>query len=306
MQQKSKGHWVRRVVRILIGFVLFFITICLVLDHFVQFRMHDAELLSFFSSENLPVRIRYYEAEGRKMRYISVGDESLPALVFIHGSPSSLSIYKNYYKDSLFQNTFHILAVDRPGYGYSGFGDKEPSIQKQAQMIKPILDTLHTLQKPVLISSGSYGTSIACRLVMDNPGMVDGMVLVAPSLAPGEERLFWFTHAVESPLVNWFIPRMLQVANAEKVHHQEELEKMLPYWSSINIPIIYIQGEKDELIDTSNASFARKQLVNVPFLEINMVKGRKHFLAFDEHQLISRKILELYRRVKAAPSPKTS
>jgi pimeloyl-ACP methyl ester carboxylesterase len=173
-------------------------------------------------------------------------------------------------------------------------------------MIKPILDTLHTLQKPVLISSGSYGTSIACRLVMDNPGMVDGMVLVAPSLAPGEERLFWFTHAVESPLVNWFIPRMLQVANAEKVHHQEELEKMLPYWSSINIPIIYIQGEKDELIDTSNASFARKQLVNVPFLEINMVKGRKHFLAFDEHQLISRKILELYRRVKAAPSPKTS
>jgi pimeloyl-ACP methyl ester carboxylesterase len=193
------------------------------------------------------------------------------------------------------------LAVDRPGYGYSGFGNKEPSIEKQARMIKPILDTLHALQRPVLISSGSYGTSIACRLVMDNPGMIDGMVLVAPSLAPGEERLFWFTHAVESPLVNWFIPRMLQVANAEKVHHQEELEKMLPFWSNIKIPIIYIQGEKDELIDTSNASFARRHLVHAPYLEINMIKGRKHFLAFDEHLLISRKIMELYRRVKDAP-----
>jgi pimeloyl-ACP methyl ester carboxylesterase len=97
---------------------------------------------------------------------------------------------------------------------------------------------------------------------------------------------------------------MLQVANAEKVHHQEELEKMLPYWPNIKIPLIYIQGEKDELIDTSNASFARRHLVHAPYLEINMIKGRKHFLAFDEHQLISRKIMELYRRVKAAPSVK--
>jgi len=298
MNTKIKCRWFRRLFRVLIALIVLFIVACLVFDHFVQFRMNDDELKTFFSEHQTPLRINYYEAEGRTMRYISVGDSTKPALLFIHGSPSSLSIYKNYYKDSVFKSTFHMLAVDRPGYGYSGFGDKEPSIEKQARMIRPILDSLHNLQRPVIISAGSYGTSIACRLVMDYPGLVDGLVLVAPSLAPGEETVFWFTKTVENSMINWFIPRMFQSANAEKIHHEEELKKMLPHWHKINIPVIYIQGEKDELIDTSNASFARKHLINVPYLEINMIKNRKHFLAFDEHVTISRKILELYRRLE--------
>ncbi|HEY0067647.1 MAG TPA: alpha/beta hydrolase [Flavisolibacter sp.] len=297
-KRKRKGRWLRRLLRVVAGFILLFIAACLVLDYFVQFRMSDEELKEFFAKNKVPAEVRYYRAGGRTMRYASMGHDSLPALLFIHGSPSSLSIYKDYYKDPEFLSKFKMYAVDRPGYGNSGLGNAEPSIQKQAEMIRPILDSLNKVKKPVIIMAGSYGTSIACRLAMDHPGLVDGLVLVAPSLAPGEETVYWFTPAVESPLVNWFIPRMLRTANAEKIHHEEELRKMLPYWQNIRIPVMYLQGDKDELIDTSNASFARRHLVNVPFLEITWLKGRKHFVAFDEQPMIRRKILEMNDRLR--------
>ncbi len=47
---------------------------------------------------------------------------------------------------------------------------------------------------------------------------------------------------------------------------------MLPYWKNIRVPVIYLQGEKDNIIDTSNAGFARQQLVNVPYLDIKFYK----------------------------------
>ncbi|MEI9911547.1 MAG: hypothetical protein WDO71_18975 [Bacteroidota bacterium] len=86
------------------------------------------------------------------------------------------------------------------------------------------------------------------------------------------ETYFWFTHIVEHASIRWFIPRLFKSANTEKVYHRKELEKMLPYWKNIRVPVIYLQGEKDNIIDTSNAGFARQQLVNVPYLDIKFYK----------------------------------
>ena len=292
-EQKLKFRWLRRILRIIAGCILFFIIACFVFDHFVQFRMSDDDLLSFLNNNHAKGEIRYYESHGRKIRYLSVGDNSLHALFFIHGSPSSLSIYKDYYKDPLFLKTFKMYAVDRPGYGNSGFGDPEPSIRKQVEMIAPILDSLNKITHPLIIVAGSYGTSVACRLVMDHPDLADGLVLVAPSLAPGEEKVFWFTNAVENPLINWFIPRMFQSANTEKIHHKEELTKMFPLWPKIHIPVMYMQGANDKLVYTSNATFAKQHLTNVPYLDIHFFENKPHFIPFSERPFIRQKILQM-------------
>lgn len=293
--QKAKRNlrWLRITLRIIVGFIVFFIIACFVFDHFVQFRMSDNELLSFFAENHIRGEIRYYTSHDRKIRYVSIGDNGLPALFFIHGSPSSLSIYRDYYKDSLFLRTFKMYAVDRPGYGNSGFGEPEPSIEKQVEMIEPIIDSLNKIKHPLIIVAGSYGTSVACRLVMHHPNLVDGLVLIAPSLAPGEEKVYRFTNIVESPLLNWLIPRMFKSANTEKIHHREELVKMLPYWSKITIPVIYMQGEKDGLVYTSNAAFAKQYLINAPYLEIHFFKGKPHFIPFSERPYIREKILQM-------------
>lgn len=278
--------------------IVLFIIACFIFDHYVQFRKSDKELQEIFAQNNIPATIHYYEARGRKLRYVSVGNDSLPTLLFLHGSPGSMSYYSWRYKDSTIQNTFRVYAVDRPGYGYSGFGHPEPSIQKQSEMIRPILDSLNRARHPIIVVGGSYGSSIACRLAMDHPDLVDGLVLTGPSLAPGKEAYYWFNPVIENPAIRWFIPRLFRSANTEKMHHRTELEKMLPLWKNIRVPVIYMQGAKDNIIDTANAGFARKQLVNVPYLNIHFFPHREHRLAQFEWQAIKTGIMKVYDMVK--------
>jgi pimeloyl-ACP methyl ester carboxylesterase len=293
-KQKRKYRWFRRLLRTLVVLIVLFIIACFIFDHYVQFRKSDDELKKIFAEKNIDGKISYYTTHGRTLRYSSAGNDSLPTLLMLHGSPGSISYYSSRFADSVIRTHFKVYAVDRPGYGYSGFGDPEYSIQKQSEMIRPILDSLNKAKHPIIVMGGSYGSSVACRLAMDHPELVDGLVLTGPSLAPGEETYFWFTYIIENPMIRWFIPRLFKSANTEKVHHKAELEKMLPYWKNIRVPIVYIQGELDEIIDTSNAGFARKHLVNAPYLDIQFIKNRHHRLAQFEWPAIRESVMKMY------------
>jgi pimeloyl-ACP methyl ester carboxylesterase len=296
---KRKGRLLRRSLRLLLVLVVLVIIACFIFDHYVQFRKSDKELEAFYAANKIPATLGYYETQGRRLRYVSVGHDSAEGtLLFLHGSPGSMSFYSGRFKDPDILSKFKIYAVDRPGYGYSGFGDPEPSIQKQSEMIRPVLDSLHKAKHPVIIVGSSYGSSIACRMVMDHPGLVDGLVLTGPSLGPGLETYFWFTPLIESPAIRWFIPRLFRSANTEKVHHKKELEKMLPLWKNITVPVVYIQGENDNIIDTSNAGFAKKHMVNAPYLHIEFIKDREHRLAQFEWPRFREAILQVYEKTR--------
>ncbi len=295
---KRKYRWLRRSLRISGVLLVLFIIACFVFDHYVQFRKSDKELNEIFAERKIDAKINYYEVRGRTLRYISSGNDTLPTLVMLHGSPGSISYYSGRLSDPAIKGKFRVYAVDRPGYGYSGFGHPEPSIQRQSEMIRPILDSLNKARHPIIIMGGSYGSSVACRLAMDHPELVDGLILTGPSLAPGQEKYFWFTQIIEYPAIRWFIPRMFKSANTEKVHHKEELEKMLPLWKNIRVPVIYMQGENDNIVDTTNASFARMQMINAPFLDIKFMKNRAHLLAQFEWPAIRESIVKMYEMVK--------
>lgn len=186
--QKRKGRAWRRLARVLIVLVLLFIAACFVVDHYMQFRKSDEELRKIYADSHLTASIHYYKAQGRTLRYIRSGSDSLPTILFLHGSPGSISYYGRRLGDSGIAGKFFVLAVDRPGYGYSGFGDPEPSIQKQAAAIRPLLDSIEHAHHPIIVVGGSYGSSVACRLAMDYPQLVDGLVLTGPSLGRGVRR----------------------------------------------------------------------------------------------------------------------
>lgn len=293
-----KYRWLRRLIRVFLVLILVFIIACFVFDHYVQFRRSDKELTDIFAQRNLDARVGYYTSHGRTLRYIVSGPDTLPILLLLHGSPGSISYYAGRMSDSSIRNRFRVIAVDRPGYGYSGFGDPEPSIELQAAMIRPLIDSLQKPVRPVIIAGGSYGASVACRIAMDYPELVDGLVLTGPSLGPGLERYYWFTHIIEHWSIRWFIPRLFRSANTEKVHHREELEKMLPLWNRIKVPVAYLQGESDDIVDTTNANFARTHLVNAASLDIQFVKGRFHRLAQFEWPLIRQQILSVYEKAR--------
>jgi uncharacterized protein len=287
------ARMVRIFIRFVLGVVIFLVVSLLVGDRFVQFRMDDKDLIEWFKARHIEPHIGYYEARGRKVRYIGVGDNPEATILFIHGAPSSMSYWKAYLADSVLLSRATMYAVDRPGYGYAGLADPLPDISAQAAIISKILDSLHRVNRPVIVVGVSYGSPIAARLTMDYPELVDGLILMAPPLGPGREEYFWFTNPIESPLVHWIIPRMLQTANREKIYHRGELTKMLPLWDRIHVPVMYLQGQEDRLVDTSNATFAREQLTNVPYLNIQMIPGRGHLIAFDEKDRIVQTIVNM-------------
>lgn len=295
-KQRKRIKWLRRSVAGTFILLLLFIIACFIFDAKVQFRRDDETMMQIFRERNLDASVNYYTTHGRKLRYIESGSDSLPVLLLLHGSPGSISYYAGRMADTVIRKRFHVIAVDRPGYGYSGFGKPEPSIEKQAAMIRPLLDSLYESKRPVIIAGGSYGASIACRIAMDYPWLVDGLVLSGPSLAPGKEKYFWFTHIIEHKSIRWFIPRLFRSANTEKVHHKEELKKMLPLWEKIKVPVAYLQGEDDNIIDTANAGFAKKMLINAPYLDIRFIKGRQHRLARYEWPTIRKAILDIYEK----------
>ena len=298
MKSLIHRRWLRIAVRTLSIFILIVVLACFVFDHFVQLRDSDEELLSFFKQHHIDGRVGYYTAHGRRLRFVSVNADTLPTLLLIHGSPSSTSMYKAYFADTDLRKKFHMLAIDRPGYGYSGLGNPETSIQLQSDMIRPLVDSIYTAHHPILVVGFSYGSSIACRFVMDHPNLADALVLIGPSLAPGEEKTYWITPYIESPALQWMVPRIFKTANTEKLAHRKELEKMLPLWDHIHVPVMYLQGANDHLIYTGNAAFARKHLINAPFLEFHFFKGRSHFIPFSERHAIKKDILSVYARVK--------
>lgn len=288
------GKRIFRIVwRTILVLVVLFIVTLLVFDRFVQFRMSDSEVKQWFAGQHVGATIHYYETHGRQLRYIATGKDTGATILFIHGAPSSSTYYRDYLTDSMLLGRAHLLAIDRPGYGYSGLGQPVTSIQEQAAMIRPLLDSLQRVHHPVIVVGASFGTAVACRIAMDYPDLVDGLVLVAPAIAPGEEKTYWFTPMIEGPLFHWMIPRMLQTANAEKISHPLELQAMLPLWKNIRIPVNYLQGANDALVYTSNAAFAKAQLVNSPRVNITLIPGRGHLIAFVEKDRILRSILDM-------------
>lgn len=288
----------RILLKIVIWALVLLIVLLLIFDRLVQFRMDDAGLTKYFADHKVQAHIAYYKAGGRDVRYVQVGDQPEATLLFIHGAPSSLSYWRGYLSDSLLLSKATIYAVDRPGYGYSGLADPLPGIAAQAAIIKVILDSLHQAHHPVVVVGVSYGAPIACRLAMDYPELVDGLVLTGPALAPGQERVFWFTYMIENPLLHWAVPRMFQSANQEKIHHKEELTKMLPLWPRIHVPVAYLQGANDELVYPANADFAKSHLTNATSLDVQMIAGRGHLIAFSEKARIEKAILDVLDKCK--------
>ncbi len=286
----------RIALKVVVGIYLFLVAGLMITDRFLQFRNTDEEIIRYYQTRKLPISIQYYQSQGRQIRYVTTGNDPLkPVILFIHGAPSSSSYYRHFLSDTLLRSAANLIAIDRPGYGYSGFGNPEPDIGKQAAMIAPVLDSLHKGTRPVVVVGASYGTPVASRLLMDFPTLGDGLLLIAPSLAPGEEYTYWVSHVLESPLFSWAQPRMLHSANVEKFTHEAELLKMENRWNEIKVPVIYFQGQEDDLIYTTNALFAKKKITASESLSIRMIPDRGHLLVYDEAKRIKTAIMEMIK-----------
>lgn len=275
---------------------------------YLEFRIDDQEYLAILSDAPLghTATLSYYKSGDREIRYIEIGDPSLPLVMFIHGSPASSEFWRNYLVDSSLLQRAKLMAVDRPGYGYSGYGNIITSIKRQADMIAPILREKRKQHSVILLHGSSYGGTVAARLAMDYPELVDGIIFQSSSLAPGEETTYWITYPTSHWSISWLLPPTLRNANLEKLSHKFELQKMEGLWDQITAACTILHGDADELIWPTNADFAMERLHNAIYRQKIIVQGRGHDLALTTPDLIKSSIINtmevvLQKQVENAP-----
>lgn len=279
---------------------------------FVDSRKTDQELAEEFKGQRIRPTVHYYHVAGkpgekpRTIRYLETpalkGDSAQPVILFVHGAPSSLSFFDKFFKDTLLLNKAQLVAVDRPGYGYSDFGRVETSIINQAKFLQPLIDRFRKAPFLMLVGS-SYGGSVSARLAMNNPDLVDHVVFVSSALGPGLERTYAISYLADSPLVYWCVSPLLRLANDEKLAHREALEAILPDWPKIRANITMLHGQRDELVYPTNVSFAENHLVNAQVKQFLLPENR-HDIVFNKREYMTQIILDILNRREQREEPK--
>ena len=239
------------------------------------------------------LQIGNLQVNDRNMHYAYIDQNRNTMLIFIHGSPGSWNAFIDFFKADSILADFDLLAVDRPGFGFSDFGESENSLETQAFQINQVLNQFPK-KKKILIGH-SLGGPVIARMAMDYPDSYEGLVFVAPSLDPEMEEEEWYRKIIDTKIGAFFTPKEFEVSNSEILALKDELERMLPLWKKINIPSIVIQGTDDILVPAENASFASKMLKD-SLTTITILEGENHFVPWSNPEEIIKAVYQMIDR----------
>jgi pimeloyl-ACP methyl ester carboxylesterase len=222
----------------------------------------------------------------------SIGADTLPMLLLIHGAPGSLWGYMNLMDDADLQKHFHIVSVDRVGYGKSRLKKKRfvTSIATQANALLPVFN-LNKSDEKVIVLGRSYGAPIAAKLASLTPDKVKELIMISPVIDPDKEKFYWFSKWGRNSLVQLFLPGSFNTATAEKYSHADELRKLLPVWENLRVPTTVIQGGNDWIADPANIDFAKKHIKSKRAQYIFLYNAG-HMITFSHATMIKEMLLK--------------
>ena len=142
--------------------------------------------------------------DGMLLSYVSAG--SGRPVVLIHGNPGSHQDYTLGVIGKL-SESYHVLAFDRPGHGYSERHDSVHStVEVQARIIRDALQKL-SIEKPVLVGH-SWGGSLVLAAAVAYGNELSGIVLLAPAAYPSV-RVEWWSLLPHVPVIGKFVVNTL-------------------------------------------------------------------------------------------------
>ena len=250
----------------------------------------DADL---FKSNN-PQAFSTVQFKGRDIQYVKFGDLKKQPVIFVHGSPGSWQGWVRFINDPELIEKFYLIAVDRPGFGKSNFGQSEPSIQNQAEALFAVIKN-ENLINPILVGH-SLGGPVIARMAMNHPNEISALVFVAASVSPDLEETKWFQYPATWFGVKQVIPTELRVCNEEILALKDNLNEMLPLWSKITAKTIIIHGEKDDLVPVANKDFLLKHLNPNVIVDVAVDADLNHFIPWKKPFLIKQALLKLERK----------
>lgn len=271
--------------------LLLLLTWAIIAPGCMTFRKTDSVMQERFAKKGVTLQTKTATVNGHHIHYAQTGADSLPTLVFVHGTPGSWDAFATYLEDSILRQQYRMISVDRPGFGYSDFGKVFP-LQGQSDILSPLLKTWQN-GKPAYLVGHSMGGPMVLKLAADNPGLYNGIVVVSGSIDPAEEKAEkWRPWLFKTPL-NYLVPGAFRPSNEEQWYLKTDLVKLKEELPSIRIPVYFIHGDKDTWVPPGNVDYGKSQLKNAPAIGVLVFPGANHFIPWTRFNEIRNVLVSL-------------
>lgn len=240
-----------------------------------------------FNRQLYPLVFHQVENQGRSLHYASIGNDSLPVVVFLHESAESWNTFETLMQNDTLLTVCKMLSVDRPGFGFSDYRKPEPILERQSTALYPIIQQLH--QQVILVGYGT-GAALAARLTMDHPELIKGLLFLAPSLDPELIAEKWIDQAAYR--CRAILPGDLRSLTEERISQQKELQKLLPFWAEIEVPVTVLHGDVDAVASYKNIDFLRVNLIHTQ-LQVITLPNMGHSILTHSSEAVKAALLDI-------------
>lgn len=258
----------------------------------MKMRMSPKKTIEFFSKSKTSFKdVSYKISEIHQIHYIETGDSTKPTLLFLHGSPGSWDAYKTYLSDIDLQKKYRLIAIDRPGFGYSNFGEAA-NLETQANLILPFIQSKNNNQ-PITLIGHSMGGPIAVKLATKKPKLFKNLVIIAGAIDPKAETPENWRPILMSKPIKYLIPGAFLPSNEELWWLKEDLKIMNSQLHKVISTLIIIHGTEDSLVPYSNVAFMERVFINAKKIETISIEKADHFIPWTHYEIIKKNLMSL-------------
>lgn len=277
---------------LLYGFVLLAVWLLLAQCFIMRNRWSDKKAYKVFKAKDVPLTVYDTVINNRHLHYAVCGTDSLPTLVFIHGSPGSWMNYMKYMWDADMRKKFRIVAIDRPGFGYSDFG-KAMHLREQCNVILPVLQKLKT-DRPMFLAGHSMGGPVVVKLAADNPSLFSTIVIIAGAIDIKQEAKETWRKIMNVRPLYWALPGAFGPSNTELLYLKKDLLPLQHDFKNITCNVLFVHGDKDTWVSIKNVAYGTAMMTNAKSIITDTLHGADHHIPWKRMDELKTILLNLY------------
>jgi len=242
-----------------------------------KFRKSDPKVLQEFEQKGINVRIHnFYYSKDNKIHYVETGDTTAPTIYFVHGTPGSWNNFRDFLADSLLGKQYRIIALDRPGFGYSNFGKAE-TMETQVDAFNRMIAAKDNGQ-PVVLVGHSLGGPIIAGMSAKDTGIAHTLLIIAGSISPELEPKEGWRKPLGSPVFSWLAPGAMRPSNEEMLDFKKYVNTMPEALGNITAEVYIMHGTKDMFVPFGNLAYTEQHLQKAKKVYTIPLEGENHFL----------------------------
>jgi pimeloyl-ACP methyl ester carboxylesterase len=257
----------------------------------MKLRISDSKAKKIFSDSGILLQTSVKSINGFKLHYAQTGNDTLPTLIFVHGTPGSWDAFKNYLQNKALLQQYRIVSIDRPGFGYSNFGNAM-NLSAQTEIIAGWMDSIYN-KHPFILIGHSLGGPLVVKLAAARPQYIKQLIILAGSLDPmAEKPELWRPILFNTPL-NLLVPGALRPSNKELWYLKKDLKEMVSDYEKITCPVYILHGKKDVLVPYSNVAYATKMFTKASSFTVISFEQENHFIVWTREKEIVELLIKL-------------